>query len=114
MSEPFSEIELTQAVAVLRQQLITAATAASDQEPLFAVRELTMEFSVELRKDARAKAGFRAWVVSGETGAAVSGQRTQRVTLTLEPKNAADGSSWIIGNPEAAGLTDFGGEQRLP
>ncbi|MFE9425309.1 trypco2 family protein [Kitasatospora sp. NPDC006697] len=114
LSEPFSEIELTQAVAVLRQQLVAAATAVSDQEPIFEVRDLTMEFSVELRKDAQAKAGFRAWVVSGESGVAVSGNRAHRVTLTLAPKNAADGGSWIIGNPEAADLTEFNGERQLP
>ncbi|MET9688138.1 trypco2 family protein [Streptomyces sp. NPDC006514] len=112
MGEPFSEIELTQAVAALREQLVVSATAANGQALVFDVRQLTMEFSVELRKDAHAKAGFRAWVVSGETGAAVSGHRTHRVTLTIEPKNTTDGSSWIIGNPEAADLTEFGGEQQ--
>ncbi|TXS36979.1 hypothetical protein EAO72_26730 [Streptomyces sp. or43] len=114
MSEPFSEIELTQAVAVLRQQLVAAATAASGQAPLFDVRELTMEFSVELRRDAQAKAGFRAWVVSGESSAAVSKHKSHRVTLTLAPKNAVDGSSWVIGNPEAADLSEFDDGQRLP
>ncbi|WP_373310974.1 trypco2 family protein [Streptomyces alanosinicus] len=49
--------------------------------------------SAELRKDAHAKAGFRVCVVSGETGAALSGHNTHRVTLTLEPKNADRGGA---------------------
>ncbi|MFJ8470508.1 trypco2 family protein [Kitasatospora sp. NPDC094011] len=106
--DAFHEIELTQAVAALRQQLVEAAVAGNGEELRFDVKDLTLEFSVELRKDAQAKAGFKAWVVSGDTSASLGRHKAHRVALTLEPRRASDGSSWKIGNQDAADLGGFG------
>jgi hypothetical protein len=58
------EIELVDAVAAMRDELLTAAAQGAGQEIAFVVGPIEMEFAVELRADAKAKAGFKAWVVS--------------------------------------------------
>ncbi|OEV07387.1 trypco2 family protein [Streptomyces nanshensis] len=108
MTDAFHEIELTQAVAAVRQQLLDAAVAGDGEELRFDVRDITLEFSVELRRDAQAKAGFKAWVVSGDVSAAAAQHKAHRIALTLEPRRSSDSTSWLIGNPDPAELDDFG------
>jgi hypothetical protein len=89
------EIELADAVAVVRGELLEAAARGAGQEIAFAVGPIEMEFVVELRADAKAKAGFKAWVLSGEVEAGVARGRTHRVKLTLTPKRP-DGADLLI------------------
>ncbi|MFB7811085.1 trypco2 family protein [Streptomyces virginiae] len=49
-----------------------------------------MEFEVELRADARAKAESKLWAVA-ETEAGLSRGRTPRVSFTLTPKRPGGG-----------------------
>src|SRR4051812_49421658 len=81
------DIELADAVAVVRGELLEAAQRGADEDVAFVVGPIEMEFTVELRTDANAKAGFKAWVLaSAEAGAGVSRGRTHKVKLTLTPK----------------------------
>jgi hypothetical protein len=89
------EIELTKAVAALRDELLEAAARGAGQDIAFKVGPVEMEFAVELRQDARAKAGFRAWVVSGDVDAGVSRGRTHWVKVALTPQ-ALDGGDILI------------------
>ncbi|GGY08434.1 trypco2 family protein [Streptomyces tanashiensis] len=90
------DVPLTDAVAAVRDELIAAAARAGDDpQVVFAVGPLEMEFQVELRADAKAKAGFKLWAVGAETEAAHSRGRTHRVTFTLTPKRS-DGSDIIV------------------
>jgi hypothetical protein len=98
------EIELADAVAALRDELLVAAGRGADKEIAFAVGPIEMEFAVELRADAKAKAGFKAWVVSGEAEAGAGRTRTHRVTITLAPKRP-DGGDLLISGPQGRTLT---------
>ncbi|MFE4674179.1 trypco2 family protein [Streptomyces sp. NPDC056721] len=89
-------IELADAVAGLRDKLLTAAARGAGQEVVFDVGAIELELAVELRADAKAKAGFKAWVVSGDAEAGVSRGRTHRVTLSLTPRRA-DGGDLLVG-----------------
>jgi hypothetical protein len=91
------EIELADAVAAVREELMNAAASGIGQPVEFLVGPIEMEFVVELRQDANAKAGFRAWVVSGDAELGVSRGRTHRVSLTLTPVGAVR----VAGDPEA-------------
>jgi hypothetical protein len=53
------EIELADAVAAVRDELVEAAARGVGQAVSFTVGPIEMEFAVELRADARAKAGSR-------------------------------------------------------
>lgn len=85
------ELELAQAVTLVRDELLRAAAAGADRELRFEVGPIGMEFTVELREDARARGGFRAWVVSAEADAGLSRARTHKVTFTLTPRTADGG-----------------------
>jgi len=56
------EIALADAVAALRDELLEAAARSAGQDLAFQVGPVEMKFAVELRADAKVKAGFKAWV----------------------------------------------------
>ncbi|MFJ8432109.1 trypco2 family protein [Kitasatospora sp. NPDC094019] len=90
------DIPLADAVAAVRDELLEAAArVGGDPGVVFAVGPVEMEFEVEWRADAKAKAGFKLWAVGAETEAGVSRGRTHRVSLTLTPKRA-DGGDLLV------------------
>ncbi|MFG3701387.1 trypco2 family protein [Micromonospora sp. NPDC047620] len=90
------EIELADAVAVVREELLEAARRGADHEVGFVVGPIEMEFAVELRADVKAKAGFKAWVLaSAEVQAGVTRGSIHRVKVTLTPKQP-DGTDLLI------------------
>jgi hypothetical protein len=93
------EIELTEAVAALREELLDAAARGAGQGIGFAVGPIEMEFAVELRADARARTGFKAWVVTVEAEAGGSRASTHRVKVTLTPKQPDGADLLISGTP---------------
>lgn len=107
------EIGLADAVAAVRDELLEAAARGAGQEINFAVGPVEMEFEVELRADAKAKAGFRVWAVTAETEAGLSRGRTHRVSFTLTPRNPDGGDLLVGGAPaRAAGPGDVTGRIR--
>jgi len=97
------DIPLVDAVAAVRDELIAAAAVGGNHpDVVFAVGPVEMEFEVELRADARAKAGFRLWAVSAETEAGVSRGRTHRVSFTLTPQKVGGGDLLVGGSPDRA------------
>ncbi len=101
------DVPLADAVAAVRDELLEAAARAGDDpEVVFAVGPVEMEFEVELRADAKAKAGFKLWAVGAETEAGVSRSRTHRVSFTLTPRRR-DGTDLLVNSatpgPEGPG-----------
>jgi hypothetical protein len=108
------EIELADAVAAMRDELLTAAARSAGQEIAFVVGPIEMEFAVELRADATARVGFTAWVVSAdveagadvkadvEAEAGVGRSRTHRVKVALTPQRPGGGDLLISAAPAAA------------
>ncbi|MDU0304875.1 MULTISPECIES: trypco2 family protein [unclassified Streptomyces] len=93
------DIPLVKAVAAVRDELIAAAALGGDHpDVVFAVGPVEMEFEVEMRADAKAKAGFRLWAVGAETEAGVSRGRTHRVSFTLTPRSARGGDLLVSGD----------------
>ncbi len=89
------EIELADAVAAVRDELVEAAARGVDEQVGFVVGPIELEFGVELRRDAKAKLGFKAWVVSADAEAGVSRGRTHRVRVSLTPKGPGGGDLLI-------------------
>ncbi|MFD9240549.1 trypco2 family protein [Streptomyces sp. NPDC057674] len=108
------DVPLADAVAAVRDELIEAAAAGSSHpELVFAVGPVEMEFEVEMRVDARAKAGFKLWAVGAETQAGVARGRTHRVSFTLTPRTVGGGDLLVSGDdrrPSGPGGT----EDRIP
>ncbi|MFH8692673.1 trypco2 family protein [Streptomyces anulatus] len=94
------DVPLADAVAVARDQLIEAAGRMGDDPGVvFAVGPVEMEFEVELRADAKAKAGFKLWAVGAETEAGLSRGRTHRISFTLTPKRP-DGGDLLVSSAQ--------------
>ncbi|MEV7318384.1 trypco2 family protein [Streptomyces microflavus] len=90
------DVPLADAVAAARDELIEAAARVGDNPGVvFAVGPVEMEFEVELRADAKVKAGFKLWAVGAEAEAGVSRGRTHRISFTLTPKRP-DGSDLLV------------------
>jgi hypothetical protein len=93
------EIELADAVAAVREELLHAAARGIGQPVEFLVGPIALEFAVELRQDAKARAGFKAWVVSGDAEGGLSRGRTHRVSMTLTPIRPGGGDWLVAGDP---------------
>lgn len=104
----FDSVELAAAVRAVRDELMNAAEAADGETVRFDVGEIQMEFAVELRHDAGAKGGFKAWVVSADAEARTSRSRTHRVAFTLTPRNAETGGRVEIGSASPGDTSRFG------
>ncbi|MCX4765074.1 hypothetical protein OG562_29695 [Streptomyces sp. NBC_01275] len=102
------ELELADAVQLVRDELLRASAAAADEDLRFEVGPIGMEFTVELRRDVTVKTGFRAWVVSGDVEGKGGRTRTHKVSLSLTPKRA-DGTSVEI-SQDMAGDPDGDGD----
>ncbi|WP_068929362.1 trypco2 family protein [Planobispora rosea] len=96
------DIELTKAVAAMRDELLQAAVDGADSQIAFTVGPIELEFAVEFKADLKAKTGFKAWVISGDLEAGAARGRTHKVKVTLTPKHR-DGGDFLISSRSAAG-----------
>ncbi|MFC8506897.1 trypco2 family protein [Streptomyces sp. NPDC057411] len=108
MRDPLEQVELTAAVQGLRDQLMSSMEAADGQRVRFEVDEITLDFSVEVRRDATAKAGFKAWLVTGDAQVGVARNAVHKVSVKLKPKDSANGAAIEIGNQAEVDMSDFG------
>jgi hypothetical protein len=92
------QIELADAVAAVRDELLEAAARGGDPDVVFKVGPVELEFAVELRAEATARAGFKAWVVSAEVEASAARGRTHRVKVTLTPQQPDGGDLLVHGS----------------
>ncbi|MCX4091964.1 trypco2 family protein [Nocardia sp. alder85J] len=97
------EIELGDAVAALRDQLLDAAARGADENLRFVVGPVELSFEVELHLDTKVKGGLKAYVVTGEIEAGASRVRHQKVTITLTPKNRGGGDILVGSSDRAPG-----------
>ncbi|MER5386730.1 trypco2 family protein [Streptomyces sp. NPDC002688] len=98
------EIGIAEAVEYLRAELVAAA-AGSGTGPRFEVGPVELEFSVEMRKEGKGKAGLKAWVVSADMEASVSKASVQRVKLVLTPKDTVTNGAYHV-NTDQPDSTD--------
>ncbi|MCI3277024.1 trypco2 family protein [Streptomyces cylindrosporus] len=94
------DLELAQAVAVLRDELLDAAALGAGSNLAFEVGPIELEFAVELRRDAKVKAGFKAWVLTADAEAGMSHGRIHRVKIALTPKQPGGGDLLIHSAPQ--------------
>lgn len=108
MGNGFEDIELADAVQAVRDGLMSAATAGAGQDLTFDVGEISMEFTVELRRDVKGTGGVKAWIVEAGAEGSRGSTRTHKVAFKLTPKDRRTGSGWKVGNDRPAGVSGFG------
>ncbi len=89
------KIELADAVAAVRDSLVEAARRGEGQDVTFDVGPIELEFLVEIRHEARGRAGVRAWVVTADAEGSAARSRSHRVMVTLTPRRG-DGPVRIV------------------
>ncbi|MFF3940489.1 trypco2 family protein [Streptomyces phaeofaciens] len=107
MSDDLEGVELAAAVQSLRDELLEAAAQGAGRAVRFAVDSVELEFTVELRRDITGRAGVKAWVITAGADTTRGRADTQRVKLTLSPKDAVTGRPLEIGHPDPGGTEGF-------
>ncbi|WP_437020231.1 trypco2 family protein [Streptomyces sp. enrichment culture] len=100
--------DLVRAVQAVRDDLVAAAQAGMNEQVVFEVGDIQMEFSVEFREDSTMKGGLKAWVVSVDAGSTATAAQTHKISFTLTPKKASDGNGWLIAHEEQGDTGGFG------
>lgn len=107
-------IELADAVAAVRDQLVEAAVRGSGRPLSFEVGDISMEFTLELRREIKGGGKVRAWVVEAGADASHSTGRTHRVSFTLSPRDARTNAAWRVGNDHPGSTAGFGQDTPVP
>ena len=81
----------------------------ADSPVRMAVGPIQMGFTVELRREATATGGVKAWVVSADAEAKKSRGTTHRDSFTLTPKDSVTGRDIEVGNGDPGRTSRFGG-----
>ncbi|MGW5216188.1 trypco2 family protein [Streptomyces sp. NPDC004051] len=103
------EISIAEAVEHLRAQLVAAA--GNHTGPRFEVGPVELEFSVEMRREGKGKAGLRAWVVSAGAEASVAKASVHRVKLVLTPKDTTTNGAYHVNTDEADATEELFGSR---
>ncbi|MFI5888129.1 trypco2 family protein [Streptomyces sp. NPDC051554] len=103
------EIGLADAVEAVRDQLIEAAGRNASQDVRFQVGPITMEFTVELRREASGKAEVKAWILGSSAEGKVTKSNLHRVQLTMTPLDSTTGQPYEISNPDPGDVSGFFG-----
>ncbi|WP_148588795.1 trypco2 family protein [Streptomyces sp. WAC01526] len=99
-------IELSDMIRQLRHELITAMADGRDEAIRFELGPIEIEATVTVDREAGANGKVRFWVVEAGSNGKYAQSRTQRITLTLQPKDVApDGAprTALITGAEADG-----------
>ncbi|WP_035847809.1 trypco2 family protein [Kitasatospora azatica] len=107
MNDRFADIELAEAVESVRRQLATAAERAVNERFQFEVGTVELEFSVELRRDAKAGGKVQAWILSAGAEGSAGRTTAHRVSVTLTPKDLATGENVRVGHEDLGSRDGF-------
>ncbi|MYY00448.1 hypothetical protein GT045_38100 [Streptomyces sp. SID486] len=104
------DITVGEAIDHLRAELTAARARAADAGVRFELGDISMEFTVEMRRDRNARGSVKAWVVSGELARSRAETATHRLAFTLRAVDQ-DGQGIRIADADAAtgGLAGGGG-----
>jgi Trypsin-co-occurring domain 2 len=93
-----SWVGLSDAIAALRAELVTAMVAGHGEELHFELGPVELEFTLDVRREGGADAGIRWGVISfGATGS-LGSSSGHRVKLVLQPKDALTGLTAEVGS----------------
>jgi Trypsin-co-occurring domain 2 len=96
VSEPW--IGLSDAIAALRAELVTAMTAGQSEKLHFELGPVELEFTVDVHKDGGADGGIRWGVISFGASGSAGSAAGHRVKLVLQPKDVASGGNAEVGS----------------
>src|SRR2546426_482319 len=102
MTNP-ARVSLADAVQVVRSELNRAATLRGNDDLLFRVGSVELEFTVDFKAERGDSAGVKAWVISVDDKQSVVEGTTHKLRVTLEPHRSgvsADIASEVHYDPD--------------
>jgi hypothetical protein len=78
-------VELSAVIGRIRQELEQAQSEGAHSSMKFLVEKVSVEFAVQIRREANAKAGLRIGVVTADGGGSASRDTTHRISVELKP-----------------------------
>lgn len=93
--------ELSEAIAAVRAGLADARSMGAGSEVKFIPEEVTLDFSIELRRGKKRGGTVKAYVLSGEAGSESAGTDAQRITIRLRVVDD-DGKELPVGDQVSA------------
>lgn len=91
-------VELSAVIGRIRDELERAQAEGAESPMKFLVEKVSVEFAVQIRREANAKAGLRIGVVTVDGGGSASRDTTHRVSVELKPHNG----SFTSGGPNVS------------
>ena len=86
-------IRLADVVKELREELVEATKAGEGQPLRFELGEVKLEAQVVVMRETQGKGGVKFYVLNAELAEKEQVSHTQKVTLTLTPKDVASGGT---------------------
>lgn len=102
-TECWVAVELADLISQLRAELSEALHAGEGSDVRFELGPVELEVTVVVAKEAKPGAKVRFWVVEAGADGSASSNTTQRLNLSLEPRQAGQpGQRPLISGDEAA------------
>ena len=105
MSDPVESLELSEAIGVVRQQLVEAQLAGrqvvAGRVVTFAVGKVVLEFSGEIKKTVGGSGEAKFWVLTAGAKAERATGSAQKITIELVPQGK-DGETFVIADQTLA------------
>lgn len=92
MAGPVEGLEIGQAIDAIRAQLTSAVERAEGERLRFELGDIELEFSVSLTRDSKAEGGVKVWVLNVGGSTSESAGVTQKLKVTLKPKDSRTGA----------------------
>ncbi len=89
MSEMSNKIGLSEAITVLRKQLIKAQDKGKDEGLRFKIEDINLELQVVAENEVHADGGVKFWVYNAQAGGKLSSQVMQKISLKLKPETSS-------------------------
>ncbi|MGW2033454.1 trypco2 family protein [Streptomyces spinosus] len=87
---------LADVISRIREELEDAQRRGAGSPIRFGVEKVSLEFTVQVRREGRGRAGLRIGVVTAEAGGTLSRDNTHRIQVELQP-HGEDGSKMDVG-----------------
>jgi hypothetical protein len=98
-------LELADVIEELRSELTRAMATGEGQALRFEIADVQLELAVGVEREAGGKGGVKFWVFELGGEARHQSASTQKVALTLHPREAATGRSPVITGEAVEGET---------
>ena len=96
-------VELAQMISQLRQELSSVMREGVGEDLRFELGPVELELTVVVSKEAGPNAKVRFWVIELGADGKVASQATQRIKLTLDPRQRGVTGRPVISGSEQAG-----------